>query len=116
MGSLEATRPCFLQVLRGLAHIHANSLIHRDLTPANIFITHDGSFKIGDFGLSREMAAGLPLADSVAELDTHTRAGAAAAAGAAGLSRQPSASSRGKLRPLTLALALALALTLTLTR
>ena len=50
MGSLEATRPCFLQVLRGLAHIHANSLIHRDLTPANIFITHDGSFKIGDFG------------------------------------------------------------------
>ena len=50
VGSLEATRPCFLQVLRGLAHIHANSLIHRDLTPANIFITHDGSFKIGDFG------------------------------------------------------------------
>ena len=55
MGSLEATRPCFLQVLRGLAHIHANSLIHRDLTPNNVFITHDNVFKIGDFGLSREM-------------------------------------------------------------
>ena len=65
--SVDAIRPCFAQVLRGLAHIHANSLIHRDLTPANVFITHDKTFKIGDFGLSRELqtGAGLPLATSV---------------------------------------------------
>ena len=57
--SLEANRPFFLQVLHGLQHIHANSLIHRDLTPNNVFITADGTFKIGDFGLSREMSSSL---------------------------------------------------------
>ena len=39
--SLEANRPYLVQVLRGLNHIHQASLIHRDLTPANVFITHD---------------------------------------------------------------------------
>ena len=39
--SLEANRPYLVQVLRGLHHIHQASLIHRDLTPANVFITHD---------------------------------------------------------------------------
>jgi serine/threonine protein kinase len=53
--SLSANRPVFLQLLRGLQHIHTSGLIHRDLTPANVFITHDHNFKIGDFGLSREM-------------------------------------------------------------
>mmetsp|Transcript_54021 Transcript_54021/g.160177 ORF Transcript_54021/g.160177 Transcript_54021/m.160177 type:complete len:420 (+) Transcript_54021:1513-2772(+) len=63
-GSLEANRPYLVQVLRGLHHIHQASLIHRDLTPANVFITHDKggekTFKIGDFGLSREMTADMP--------------------------------------------------------
>ena len=39
--SLEANRPYFVQLLAGLQHIHRNSLIHRDLTPANIFIAAD---------------------------------------------------------------------------
>jgi len=67
---LDATRPVFVQLLRGLQHIHSNSLIHRDLTPNNVFITHDGTFKIGDFGLSREMAsaAGLPNTASLCSL------------------------------------------------
>merc|ERR1712185_453377 len=58
--SLEYNRPFFVQVLRGLQHIHGASLIHRDLTPANVFISGsppDLVFKIGDFGLSREMTS-----------------------------------------------------------
>jgi serine/threonine protein kinase len=54
-GSIGVNRGYFVQVLQGLAHIHQASLIHRDLTPNNVFITHDKTFKIGDFGLSREM-------------------------------------------------------------
>jgi translation initiation factor 2-alpha kinase 4 len=62
------------QVLRGLHHIHENNLIHRDLTPANVFITHDKTFKIGDFGLSREIqATGLPIAASMADFEAEVR-------------------------------------------
>ena len=68
-----------MQLLDGLQHIHTHSLIHRDLTPANIFLTNDKkTVKIGDFGLSREMVSdALPavastsadLAEAVAEIE-----------------------------------------------
>ena len=67
--SLEGNKPYFLQLLQGLRHIHSNSLIHRDLTPANVFITNDRqTIKIGDFGLSREMTSDLPNLASTANL------------------------------------------------
>jgi serine/threonine protein kinase len=34
----------------GLRFFHENGVIHLDLKPANIFITGEGWFKIGDFG------------------------------------------------------------------
>lgn len=42
----------FRQVLEGLAYIHKQGMIHRDLKPGNIFIDANGDAKIGDFGLA----------------------------------------------------------------
>ena len=42
-----------LQVLLAFSHIHGRNILHRDVKPANIFVTKQGLVKIGDFGLSR---------------------------------------------------------------
>ena len=44
------------EIASGVAHLHRNNLIHRDLKPDNIFITGTPSApiaKIGDFGLAK---------------------------------------------------------------
>ena len=41
------------QLVQGLREIHKNKLIHRDLTPDNIFIDENNGIKIGDFGISK---------------------------------------------------------------
>ena len=33
--------------------MHEKRIMHRDLKPANIFISSDGSLKVGDLGLGR---------------------------------------------------------------
>ncbi|KAI3804430.1 hypothetical protein L1987_25968 [Smallanthus sonchifolius] len=43
----------FRQIVEGLAHIHGQGIIHRDLTPNNIFFDARGDIKIGDFGLAK---------------------------------------------------------------
>ena len=42
----------YLQCLEGLVHIHKMGIIHRDITPRNIFMDDIGNVKIGDFGVS----------------------------------------------------------------
>jgi translation initiation factor 2-alpha kinase 3 len=43
----------FKQIIEGIKHVHRQGIIHRDLKPANVFITGEGTIKIGDFGLAR---------------------------------------------------------------
>jgi len=60
---LEHIKAYLKQILQGVAHIHVNGVIHRDLKPQNILYRNsDKSIKIADFGLAvrsqdrREMA------------------------------------------------------------
>ncbi|CAG0879388.1 unnamed protein product [Darwinula stevensoni] len=42
----------FREIVEGLAHIHQQGMIHRDLKPTNIFLDSEDHVKIGDFGLA----------------------------------------------------------------
>ena len=58
------------QILTGLAEIHRNGVLHRDLAPSNILINKQGILKISDFGLSRFIASpGRPLSKGVVTIN-----------------------------------------------
>ncbi len=59
--SVSAIARIFLQVANGLANVHEAtdeagqrlSLVHRDISPENIFMCYDGQIKVLDFGIAQ---------------------------------------------------------------
>jgi cyclin-dependent kinase 7 len=48
-----AIKSLICMLLQGLEFLHSNWIVHRDLKPGNVFISHKGYLKIGDFGFAR---------------------------------------------------------------
>ncbi|KAH8702519.1 putative serine/threonine protein kinase [Talaromyces proteolyticus] len=51
----EHVRDFMLQLIDAVDFMHSNGLYHRDIKPENIFLAHDGSMKLGDFGLATRL-------------------------------------------------------------
>jgi tetratricopeptide (TPR) repeat protein len=45
------------QICRALGHAHSRGIVHRDVKPANIWLTREGVVKLGDFGLALQLYA-----------------------------------------------------------
>lgn len=53
MRSPKQALEIIVQVLDGVGYAHSRGIIHRDISPANIFVTGSGIVKIIDFGLAK---------------------------------------------------------------
>lgn len=54
-----------VQLLRAIAHLHDNWILHRDLKSSNLLLSHNGILKVGDFGLAREYGSPLKAYTSI---------------------------------------------------
>ena len=48
----ENVRDFMLELVNAVDYMHAKGIYHRDIKPENIFLTQNGSMKLGDFGLA----------------------------------------------------------------
>ena len=54
-----------VDMLMAVQHLHAHNLVHLDIKPENIFISEDGLYKLGDFGLVIDLSRGKDVTDPI---------------------------------------------------
>lgn len=54
-----------VQIARALEYVHTRGIVHRDVTPANIFLLPDGTARLMDFGVVKEAGGDVTMLGEV---------------------------------------------------
>ena len=66
---LPVIRKYLYQICTGLAYLHENGIIHRDIKGSNILVTDEGVCKLADFGASRRLRSSAGNSEGSEEQD-----------------------------------------------
>ena len=65
----------WLQVAAALAHCHAHGVVHRNLSPASVYLAADGQVRVGDFDFARMPTVSRTITLRILDVQTSLLAG-----------------------------------------